>query len=196
MIYKFALKQTWVNKSLSYLYGFYFTLLNYENICEGELYHIYPLSQDRCEAGILGSEHRVAFYCLLAYNNKYHIMPIRCTALPPHQPHYPKAQLPAFKNSLLQRGGVDARSVQKGFTICRCCEKINPQRIKTAKDGSGFIQERDLCYAQISSLSSCTRMYNRLTVYFKRLTERFYSICRFCKYSTYRNEQGCFSLPR
>ena len=61
-------------------------------------------------------------------------MPIRCTALPPHQPHYPKAQLPAFKNSLLQRGGVDARSVQKGFTICRCCEKINPQRIGTNKD--------------------------------------------------------------
>ena len=28
MIYKFAIKQTWVNKSLSHLYGFYFTLLN------------------------------------------------------------------------------------------------------------------------------------------------------------------------
>ena len=50
------------------------------------------------------------------------------------------------------------------------------QRIKTAKDSSGVIQERDLCYAQISSLSSCTRMYNCLTVYFKRLTERFYDM--------------------
>ena len=74
---------------------------------------------------------------------------------------------------------VSVSSISKGlrnvcFTICRCCEKINPQRIKTAKDGSGVIQERDLCYAQISSLSSCTRMYNCLTVYFKRLTESMF----------------------
>ena len=51
------------------------------------------------------------------------------------------------------------------------CFLYAPSIFRTTKDGSGFIQERDLCYAQISSLSSCTRMYNCLTVYFKRLTE-------------------------
>ena len=40
------------------------------------------------------------------------------------------------------------------------CFLYAPSIFRTAKDGSGFIQERDLCYAQISSLSSCTRMYN------------------------------------
>ena len=54
------------------------------------------------------------------------------------------------------------------------CFLYAPSIFRTAKDGSGFIQERDLCYAQISSLSSCTRMYNCLTVYFKRLTERLF----------------------
>ena len=43
------------------------------------------------------------------------------------------------------------------------CFLYAPRIFRTAKDGSGFIQERDLCYAQISSLSSCTRMYNCLT---------------------------------
>ena len=49
-----------------------------------------------------------------------------------------------------------------------------PSIFRTDTDVRGFIQERDLCYAQISSLSSCTRMYNCLTVYFKRLTERVF----------------------
>ena len=47
-------------------------------------------------------------------------------------------------------------------------------RINTAMDGGGSTQKRDLCYAQISSLSSCTWTYNCSTVYFKRLTERLF----------------------
>ena len=56
------------------------------------------------------------------------------------------------------------------YILYRACGTFlyAPSIFRTAKDGSGFIQERDLCYAQISSLSSCTRMYNCLTVYFQK----------------------------
>ena len=37
---------------------------------------------------------------------------------------------------------------------------MNAQRIRTDKDVRGYKQKRDLGYAQISSLNSCTRMYN------------------------------------
>ena len=61
------------------------------------------------------------------------------------------------------------------FEICgyllRCCEKINPQRIISDMDVGGSRQER--VRSANSSLSSCTGMYNCLTVYFKRLTESY-----------------------
>ena len=63
------------------------------------------------------------------------------------------------------------------FEICgyllRCCEKINPQRIISDMDVGGSRQER--VRSANSSLSSCTGMYNCLTVYFKRLTEGLFS---------------------
>ena len=48
-----------------------------------------------------------------------------------------------------------------------------PQRIRTAMEGGGSRQER--VRSANSSLSSCTGMYNCLTVYFKRLTEGLFS---------------------
>ena len=40
---------------------------------------------------------------------------------------------------------ASASSISKGlrkvcFPICRCCEKINPQRIRTAMDGGGSMR--------------------------------------------------------
>ena len=49
----------------------------------------------------------------------------------------------------------------------------NPQRIISDMDVGGFRQER--VRTANSSLSSCTGMYNCLTVYFKRLTENVFS---------------------